>query len=92
MQVAQSVCAEADRLSEVLCKQNKMEDLAYQNSNSTAEDDPIIQINKKAKKLREKQARYIAKQQSRPMHGQPIQPLTEKDWRTVISQRKPLDD
>lgn len=36
-----SVCAELDRLSELLGGQ-KIEDVAYQHSRSTAEDDPVM--------------------------------------------------
>lgn len=63
-----SVCAEHDRLSEVLGGQ-KIEDVAYQNSRSTAEDDPVMQIHEKSRKLREKQEKYTAKQNSKLMNS-----------------------
>jgi len=64
LQMAASVCADADRLSEVLGGP-KLEELAnYQNSRSTAEEDPVLQIHEKSKKLREKHAKY-EKQQKR---------------------------
>lgn len=55
-----SVCAVADRLSEVLGG-HKLEDVSRQNSRSTAKDDPVQQIYEKSKILREKQAKYAEK-------------------------------
>lgn len=81
-----SVCAEHDRLSEVLGGQ-KIEDVAYQNSRSTAEDDPVMQIHEKSRKLREKQAKYTAKQNSKLINSRPNPPcqLRDSDWRDLIS-------
>ena len=55
-----SVCAVADRLSEVLGG-HKIEDVSRQNSRSTANYDPVQQIYEKSKILREKQAKYAEK-------------------------------
>ena len=44
MESNQSLCAQADRVSVVLGNKFKLEELSHQNSNSTAEEDPIIQI------------------------------------------------
>ena len=63
-----------------------------QNSRSTAEDDPVLMIHEKSRKLREKQARFIQKQNSRLIKSQQSCFLTDEDWSHIIAQVKPLND